>query len=145
MDFKAMVEYLEAHQEGPPWPEVVTFSSLNKTKTLYPTVFAQVTKMLDAELGGLDTNRIDGATVQANLRAALPALDQEMEHPEGAQGWRLVDGALGYTNRVPSPWTLRTIIVDLNDRAKWTREQIADWLDTLDLDLQFPTPTGEAT
>lgn len=29
------------------------------------------------------------------------------------------------------------IIMDLNDRCGWTREQIADWLDTLDVDLSF--------
>lgn len=32
---------------------------------------------------------------------------------------------------------LFAIIVSLNDRYKWTREQIADWLETLDLDLTF--------
>jgi hypothetical protein len=27
------------------------------------------------------------------------------------------------------------IIIELNDSFEWTREQIADWLDTLDIDL----------
>lgn len=36
--------------------------------------------------------------------------------------------------------TLDRIIICLNDSHKWTREQVADWLDTLDLDLRFPTP-----
>jgi len=34
------------------------------------------------------------------------------------------------------------IIVHLNDGCKWTREAIADWLETLDLDLRFPTPVA---
>ena len=33
--------------------------------------------------------------------------------------------------------TLEVIIIDLNDGEKWTRDQIADWLETLDLDLRF--------
>jgi len=33
--------------------------------------------------------------------------------------------------------TLEAIIIDLNDGEKWTRDQIADWLETLDLDLRF--------
>ena len=32
---------------------------------------------------------------------------------------------------------LREIIMELNDWCKWSREQIADWLDTLDIDLRF--------
>lgn len=33
-----------------------------------------------------------------------------------------------------------TVVIHLNDNCKWTRERIADWLDTLDLNLRFPTP-----
>lgn len=32
---------------------------------------------------------------------------------------------------------LEDVIIFLNDSAKWTRHQIADWLETLDLDLRF--------
>lgn len=35
---------------------------------------------------------------------------------------------------------LQSIIVHLNDNHQWTREQIADWLDSLDVDLTFPVP-----
>lgn len=31
------------------------------------------------------------------------------------------------------------MIMHLNDDHRWTREQIADWLETLDVDLSFPT------
>lgn len=36
-------------------------------------------------------------------------------------------------------WTsaLINVIIHLNDNHEWTRTQIADWLDTLDLDLRF--------
>lgn len=33
--------------------------------------------------------------------------------------------------------TLMRVIIYLNDNERWTREQIADWLDTLDIDLRF--------
>lgn len=32
---------------------------------------------------------------------------------------------------------IRSIIIDLNDHHGWTREQVADWLETLDVDLRF--------
>ena len=32
---------------------------------------------------------------------------------------------------------LKYVIMDLNDHYRWTREQIADWLETLDVDINF--------
>jgi len=32
--------------------------------------------------------------------------------------------------------SLKNVIIGLNDRHKWTREQIADWLESLDLNLE---------
>ncbi len=34
---------------------------------------------------------------------------------------------------------LWNVIQHLNDRDKWTREQIADWVETLDIDIRFKT------
>lgn len=39
-----------------------------------------------------------------------------------------------------TPATVKDVVIHLNDGEKWTRERIADWLDTLDLNLRFPTP-----
>jgi hypothetical protein len=36
--------------------------------------------------------------------------------------------------------SVRELIVHLNDKHRATREEIADWLETLDIDLRFPTP-----
>lgn len=36
--------------------------------------------------------------------------------------------------------TLDSVIIHVNDGHHWTRERIADWLDTLDVDLTFPVP-----
>jgi hypothetical protein len=35
--------------------------------------------------------------------------------------------------------TVQSIIINLNDAHKWTREAIADWLESLDVDLEFKT------
>lgn len=36
--------------------------------------------------------------------------------------------------------SIKEIIISLNDTYKWTRDQIADWLETLDVDLRFKSP-----
>ena len=35
------------------------------------------------------------------------------------------------------------LVIHLNDSHHWSREQIADWLDTLDADLRFGTEAPE--
>jgi len=50
----------------------------------------------------------------------LPALLETVKHP-----------LLG------SASTLKYVIISLNDTYKWTRGQIADWLETLDVDISF--------
>lgn len=40
----------------------------------------------------------------------------------------------------PVTGQIRNIIMHLNDVHKWKRESIADWLETLDVDLAFKTP-----
>ncbi len=39
---------------------------------------------------------------------------------------------------------LKYVIIHLNDNQKWTREAIADWLDTLDVDLLFKENNGNS-
>lgn len=58
------------------------------------------------------------------LSKALPALIKEVLSPCDHGGVDL----------------LEEVIIHLNDRHKWSREQIADWLDSLDVDLAFPVP-----
>lgn len=59
------------------------------------------------------------------LSKALPALQVEVLSPCDEHAWSS---------------ELEAVIIHLNDTHKWSREQIADWLDTLDLDLTFPVP-----
>lgn len=73
---------------------------------------------------------ISGATqdqVLDTLKKVIPNIDTlKAKHP--------VSGGSSY---------LLEIIISLNDYHKWTREQIADWLETLDLDLRFQSPGEE--
>lgn len=48
----------------------------------------------------------------------------------------------GLSEKVTCPWSgrqeeLKVVIINLNDKARWTRQEIADWLETLDIDLRF--------
>ena len=52
----------------------------------------------------------------------VPGLSVKVKHP---------------MTKVISP--IHGIIVDLNENHDWTREEIADWLESLDVDLQFKT------
>jgi len=41
------------------------------------------------------------------------------------------------------PSGLKNVIIHLNDTHMWSRKDIADWLDTLDLDLEFKTSESQ--
>jgi hypothetical protein len=56
----------------------------------------------------------------------LPGVNEQVKHP--------VTG--DYT-------TLARTIINLNDKHKWTREEIADWIETLDVDTTFPVEYTE--
>lgn len=65
----------------------------------------------------------------------MPAAKPSAEDPR-------VNQLPGLDERVKNPVTkqqglLRHVVIELNDRHKWTRERIADWLDTLDIDISF--------
>jgi hypothetical protein len=51
---------------------------------------------------------------------SLPGYGKIVEHPVLGERYRL-----------------QSVIMNLNDKCGWTRDQIADWLETLDLDLRF--------
>jgi len=54
------------------------------------------------------------------LKYEMPGLEEKVKHPI----WGM-------------DLTVERCIVNLNDSHKWSREQIADWLETLDVDLTF--------
>lgn len=62
----------------------------------------------------------------SSLSKQLPGVNEHVKHP--------VDGTIG---------TLWYIIQNLNDSHKWTRNRIADWIETLDIDTEFKEPRNE--
>lgn len=70
----------------------------------------------------------------STMARQLPGINEIVKCPCGEH---LSSNVLDYTD------TIFHIIIHLNDAKKWTREQIADWLETLDVDLKFKTPTKE--
>lgn len=71
-------------------------------------------------------------------------LDTEVHCP--AQGRQFPPGSGLYGSCPPAvtPARIAKVIVHLNDHHCWTREQIADWLETLDLDLTVqPSQQGD--
>ena len=77
------------------------------------------------------SGEIDNHQNQASasrLASHLPGVNEKVEHP--------------LTKEIT---TVRYCIISLNDTYKWTREEIADWLETLDIDITFRSedePTG---
>jgi hypothetical protein len=77
-------------------------------------------------VNGLIPKGIIGQTTNVEeLSKQLPGVEQIAVHP--------------VAKNVNS---IRNIIINLNDVHKWTREQIADWLDSLDVDLTFQSKGG---
>jgi hypothetical protein len=63
------------------------------------------------------------AEIVDRIAAVIPGINASVKHP----GTQMAE-------------PVRDIIISLNDQFGWSREQIADWLDTLDVDLRFPVP-----
>jgi len=88
--------------------------------------------------------------IEKTLRTALPELDTPVACP--GQAFVITDSiSVAASDDVsvdahPRAWdqcrstaSISVIIQHLNDTHRWSREAIADWLDTLDADLTFPT------
>lgn len=61
----------------------------------------------------------------SSMAEQLPGVKQRVRCPCGS------------CNKQTFPLPLRQVIIHLNDSEKWTRNQIADWLESLDIDLEF--------
>lgn len=61
----------------------------------------------------------------SSLARSLPGVNQAANYPCGCHA--------DFTEPIFD------IIIHLNDDVQWSREQIADWLETLDIDLSFQT------
>lgn len=109
---------------------------------------ANTEKLMSEVYGGKISFEYDGSGEVSNaefgktpssLVPQLPGVRELVYHPkakndedEALCGW-------GKDKHV-----IQDIIMHLNDRHRWTREEIADWLETLDVDLRFKTPEQKA-
>lgn len=88
-----------------------------------------IEQIINAGLKESDPNHISGHTVTTALEELLPGLMTYVQCPD--------------KNCPKSPEPIMSLVQHLNDTHRWTREQIADWLESLDVDLTFPTPTDK--
>lgn len=98
-----------------------------------PTQFETVASYQGANLGWpsntAPTEAVDGHTVTRDLMKFIPGLKARAECPVPA--CQAFDSVLN-------------MVQHLNDHLhQWSREKIADWLETLDVDLSFPAEAPE--
>lgn len=77
------------------------------------------------------------------LSQKLPGVNQVVKHPRISESgcdcyYDSYDEGAGL-----GKYTIRNLVMHLNDEHRWTREQIADWLETLDVDLSFKIKENE--
>lgn len=70
---------------------------------------------------------VDGQRVTKDLQTLLPGLKVAVTCPVTGGGMSC-----------PAEWPVMKMVIHLNDEHRWSRVQVADWLDTLDIDLSFP-------
>lgn len=68
--------------------------------------------------------------------SSLPGLTATVKHPPIKENDLLPDCVWSNHDNT----NLRNMIIHLNDSHRWTREEVADWLETLDVDLRFKSP-----
>lgn len=92
--------------------------------------------------GGLvnDAKAVASVPSASSYVHQLPGVNEYCNHPKpkNDEDAGLCNWSMTQENSIPDT------IMHLNDRHKWTREEIADWLETLDVDLRFKTPEQKA-
>jgi Fe-S cluster assembly scaffold protein SufB len=88
--------------------------------------------------------------LKANDPNLLNAEAEVLNNPDINSRYLLKQNVPGMLAKVKNPVTgnVKSIwltVQDLNDSAKWSREQIADWLDTLEVDLSIPASSDTLT
>lgn len=81
---------------------------------------------------------INGKPV-SDWAAGLPGVQTYVDYP-----CHCMDGLIKATGKPVAKKTLSSVIIHLNDICKWSRDQIADWIDELadrgEINVDFPTP-----
>lgn len=150
--------------EKPDYPDIQinSLTQVLQTETTLPTVTLWLSKTVSVEDGyqileaisalpgyktGIQSKMISGASISdatrsnpwtgpltneelvAELAKIIPGMSKWVEHPDGGC---LIGGNM--------PYTVRDMVIHLNDRHGWTYADITEWLDTLDIDLTVQTP-----
>jgi hypothetical protein len=92
-----------------------------------PTDYVSPGKTAYFQAGGMvgNYNVTSGGEIKEELAKVFPAVKAKVIHPETQHKQPLCD-----------------VIVSLNDSYQWTREKIADWLDTLSIDQRMYDKNG---
>lgn len=73
------------------------------------------------------------SNITRGLKEILPAITAKVKYPCQTYQAQEEKDCLAVSHE----GSLDQVIMHLNDSHRWTREQIADWLESLDIDLQF--------
>lgn len=94
-----------------------------------PLSISQIKNLYDTAVAAYPENKAQPGSDSSlkQMASILPGVQESVQHP--------VNGCM---------YDLFYLIINLNDDHKWTREQIADWLETLDVDLTFPVQCDES-
>lgn len=69
---------------------------------------------------------ISNAQIQSEATALFPCLDKIVKYDCGC-----------FENPMRRVNSLADLIIHLNDHHKWTRNEIADWIESLDIDMEM--------
>lgn len=86
----------------------------------------------------LDPATPSGHKIVADIHRSLPGLRQQVDCPDTALQV-LTGEAVVRDETCPRRFALHRMIVHLNDEHRWDRGRVADWLESLDVDLTFPS------
>lgn len=91
-------------------------------KQYLPNIDKEVLHRLDEQFYVTNTLISERENSPSHLAKFLPGVDEVVIHPVTKE-----------------KDTVFNIVINLNDCYKWPREDVADWLDSLDADLEFKT------
>lgn len=136
-EIKCMVDFIrkiantgkQSHYSSQPYQYIDDWQSKNHYATGGIVMSSKGIKGPGFEIGPDDFHAggwTDGGDYRQPEVDILPGVKETVKHP--------VTGGKG---------TIEAIIINLNDFHMWTRDQIADWLETLDIDLTFKEPPAK--
>lgn len=81
--------------------------------------------------------------LQSNVTNSVQKLDEILDLSSQAEQLPGVKEMVRHPMEPTLEDGLFQVIISLNDQFRWSREEIADWLETLDVDLRFKVDTPD--